>query len=117
MKRKDCRVWDFIMRLLFVLAPAVFVCSSPVQAGDVGVHVGINLPFPGVYVAPPPPVYVVPPPVYVPPPPVVVRPAPVVVERRRVVYVEPPPRVVEYRYYPPKCGKKYPKHRRYYYDD
>lgn len=109
MKRKEGGFRAFMIRLLFVLAPAVFVCSSPAQAGDVGVHVGINLPFPGVYVAPPP--------VYVPPPPVVVRPAPVVVERRRVVYVEPPPRVVEYRYYPPKCGKKYPKHRRYYYDD
>ncbi|GKT08995.1 hypothetical protein [Desulforhabdus sp. TSK] len=117
MKRKEGGFRAFMIRLLFVLALAVFVCSSPAQAGDVGVHVGINLPFPGVYVAPPPPVYVAPPPVYVAPPPVVVRPAPVVVERRRVVYVEPPPQVVEYRYYPPKCGKKHPKHERYYYDD
>ncbi|NLJ28195.1 MAG: hypothetical protein GX433_09295 [Deltaproteobacteria bacterium] len=94
-----------MFKIMLLMIPALLLGVSKAGAGGVDVHVGIDVPLPGFYVAPAP-VYVAPPPVVVRRAPVVVAPAPVVVRPRRVVVVERPT-VVEYRHVHPRWVEKH----------
>jgi hypothetical protein len=53
--------------MVTVVAMLALMCAPRVASAGVGVSIGIGLPFPGIVVAPPPPVVYAPPVAYAPP--------------------------------------------------